>query len=68
MSDVKEKVATFLRANKDMAFTTSEISEAIEEKKTTVNNKLLELESEDKVVRAVYDGLIHNSWKNNWSE
>lgn len=60
--NIKSKVLLFLKENSKYAFTASEIAEAIDENKTTVSMKIVELEDEQKIERKIINKLIHNRY------
>ncbi|MFW6121318.1 MAG: helix-turn-helix domain-containing protein [Petrotogales bacterium] len=62
MSKIRPKIEAFLKENDDKAFTTKEISEALNENRSTVNRILIDLEDEGLVMRRVYKNLIRNAW------
>jgi predicted transcriptional regulator len=61
-STVKPAVEKFLAENSDNAYTTREISEAIDANKATVNHTVRKLVEEGKVERRSVSGLIYNRW------
>ena len=61
-STVKPAVEKFLAENKDNAYTTREISEAIDANKATVNHTVRKLGEKGKVERRSVGGMIYNHW------
>jgi predicted transcriptional regulator len=61
-SSVRPAVEDFMKSNRETAYSTKEIAEALKANKATVNHTCRKLEEEAKVERRVVEGVIFNRW------